>query len=39
MEDWMRDKLGRPAIVIELVSRTSSEFARNRSALWYTTGL
>lgn len=39
MEDWMRDKLGSPAIVVELLSKTSSEFARNRNALWYTTGL
>lgn len=39
MEDWMRSSLGKPAIVVELLSRTSSEFGRNRDALWYTTGL
>lgn len=39
MEDWMRDKLGRAAIVVELASGTSSEFSRNRDALWYTVGL
>lgn len=39
MEDWMRDRLGRPAIVVELSTNTSSEFARNRNALWYTIGL
>lgn len=39
MEDWLRDKLGRPAIVVELASGDLSEFGRNREALWYTTGL
>jgi len=39
MEDWMRDRLGSPAIVVELLSKTSSEFSRNRDALWFTTGL
>lgn len=39
MEDWMRDRLGRSAIVVELSTNTSSEFARNQSALWYTIGL
>lgn len=39
MEDWMRDRLGRPAIVVELLSKTANEFSRNRDALWYTTGL
>lgn len=39
MEDWMRDKLGRPAIVVELATNSSSEFGRNRDALWYTIGL
>lgn len=39
MEDWMRDKLGRLALVIELASNSSSEFGRNRDALWYTAGL
>lgn len=35
MEDWMRDKLGRVAIVVELATSTSSEFGRNKDALWY----
>jgi predicted deacylase len=39
MEDWLRDKSGRAAIVVELASSTSSEFSRNRDALWYTVGL
>jgi hypothetical protein len=39
MEDWMRSSLGLPAIVVELLSDTSSEFSRNRDALWYSTGL
>lgn len=39
LEDWMRDKLGRAAIVVELASSTNSEFARNKDALWYTVGL
>jgi hypothetical protein len=39
MEDWMRDKLSKPAIVVELSTNTSSEFGRNRDALWYTVGL
>lgn len=39
MEDWMRDKLGSPAIVVELLTKTGSEFSRNRSALWGTVGL
>ena len=39
MEDWMRDKLGSPAVVVELLTKTGSEFSRNRSALWGTVGL
>lgn len=39
MEDWMRDRLGRPAIVVELLSYDSSEFGRNKNALWYIAGL
>lgn len=38
MEDWMRDRLGRAAIVVELATDASSEFGRNRDALWYTVG-
>ncbi|HEX8762898.1 MAG TPA: M14 family zinc carboxypeptidase, partial [Candidatus Saccharimonadales bacterium] len=39
MEDWMRSSLGSPAVVVELLSDTNSEFSRNRDALWYSTGL
>lgn len=39
MEDWMRTSLGSPAIVVELLSDTNSEFSRNRDALWFSTGL
>jgi len=33
-EDWMHDKLGLPAFVIELQSPTADEFTRNRTAMW-----
>jgi protein MpaA len=33
-EDWLHDKLDKPAILIELSSRNSDEFSRNRTALW-----
>ncbi len=39
MEDWLRTSLGSPAIVVELLSDTSSEFSRNRDALWFSAGL
>jgi predicted deacylase len=39
LEDWLRDKQGRAAIVVELATSSSSEFSRNQSALWYTVGL
>lgn len=34
LEDWMNDKLGLPAFVIELQSPTADEFTRNRTAMW-----
>lgn len=34
LEDWMRDKLGLPALVVELGTKTGNEFDRNKSALW-----
>lgn len=36
MEDWMRERLGLPCIVIELSTHAGSDFARNKNALWYT---
>lgn len=34
LEDWMRDKLGLPALCIELATQSSNEFTRNKTALW-----
>ncbi|HSW74900.1 MAG TPA: DUF2817 domain-containing protein [Candidatus Saccharimonadales bacterium] len=34
MEDWMHDKLGLPALVIELRTMTSSEYNTNIAAMW-----
>jgi protein MpaA len=34
LEDWMRDKLGLPALVVELGTRSGNEFERNKPALW-----
>jgi len=34
LEDWMRDKLGLPALCIELASKTGNELSRNKDALW-----
>jgi hypothetical protein len=34
-EDWMHDKLGRSALIIELSNRTNSDFWRNRDAMWH----
>lgn len=39
LEDWMRDKLGMPALCIELAAQTGNEFSRNKAALWAMTGL
>ena len=33
-EDWIAEKLGLPSLIIELASRTYSEFSRNKAALW-----
>lgn len=33
-EDWLHDKLGIPALLIEHATTSSNEFARNRDALW-----
>lgn len=33
-EDWLHDKLGLPAMVIELGSHTSSEWSGNANAMW-----
>lgn len=33
MEDWMRDKLGLPALVIELSTIASNEYGRNKAAM------
>jgi hypothetical protein len=34
-EDWMHDKLGRSALLIELSNRYDSDFWRNREAMWH----
>jgi hypothetical protein len=34
MEDWLHDKLGTPALLVELSGNTNPEFTRNRDALW-----
>jgi predicted deacylase len=36
MEDWLRDRPNKPAILVELASDTDSEFERNKDALWST---
>lgn len=33
-DDWICEKLGRQSVLIELATSTSSEFSRNRAALW-----
>lgn len=33
-EDWLHDKLGVPALLIELATISRNEFSRNRDALW-----
>ena len=33
MEDWMRDKLGLPALVIELTTKTGDDFTKNLPAM------
>lgn len=39
LEDWMRDKLGLPALCIELATQSSNEFSRNKDAMWAMTKL
>jgi hypothetical protein len=34
LEDWLHDKQDRPTILIELASRYSDEFSRNKTAMW-----
>lgn len=34
LEEWMHDKLGLPAFVVELYSATDDEFTRNQNGLW-----
>ncbi len=34
MEDWLADKKGIAAILIELATRSSDEFSRNKNAMW-----
>lgn len=36
MEDWMRERLGLPCVVVELSTHTATDFARNKNALWHT---
>lgn len=33
-EDWLADKQGIPAVLVELRSKTDDEFARNKAAMW-----
>lgn len=33
-EDWLHDKLDKPAILVELSSRYNDEFSRNKTAMW-----
>lgn len=34
LEDWLADKKGIPAILVELSTRENDEFSRNKSAMW-----
>lgn len=38
-EDWLNDKYGWPALLIELKSRTSNDYSGHQNALWYIAGL
>ncbi len=38
-EDWIKDELNLPALLVEMATMGTSEIQRNRSALWYTVGL
>jgi len=33
-DDWIREKLGLPSVLVELSDNTHSEFSRNKAALW-----
>jgi protein MpaA len=33
-EDWLHDKLGIPALLVELGTMSGNEFSRNQSAMW-----
>ncbi|HEX9153261.1 MAG TPA: DUF2817 domain-containing protein, partial [Candidatus Saccharimonadales bacterium] len=39
LEEWLHDSLGIPALIIELLSKTTSGYSGHRDALWYITGL
>lgn len=34
LEEWAKDKLGQPVILVELSTRTYHDFSRNRAAMW-----
>jgi hypothetical protein len=34
LEDWLADKKGIPAILVELSTRENDEFSRNKNAMW-----
>lgn len=38
-EDWLHDKHGIPALLIELWTRAGNEFAGNQAAMWHMAGL
>jgi protein MpaA len=38
-EDWLHDKPGVAALLIELRDKTSNEFSRHQNAFWYVAGL
>ncbi len=33
-DDWIREELGLPSVLIELSSVSDSQFSRNKTALW-----
>lgn len=38
-EDWLHDKVGTPAVLVELWTMSSSEFYKNQPAMWHMVGL
>ena len=38
-EEWLYDKHGIPALLVELWTTTSNEFYKNQPAMWYMVGL